>query len=207
MTRRPRRRGPSAADRPPKLPGPAPCGRSRPDDRRCRERFLKSWIRSSSEVIEGPGRISSTMISAIAGCAAILRTNFTAASISATSSLGRKRIGDDLRIVARVLRADHDFAAAGRAAVGEADRKAGPRVRRQDRPLAGLRDDGREGLEIKLHVRPVQRRIGAEEAAGIVHRQRQRAACAGRHIACRPEACPTMAAGSGSSVGSRPLKV
>ena len=34
----------------------------------------------------GPGSISSAMISAIAGCAAIRRTNFTAASISATSS-------------------------------------------------------------------------------------------------------------------------
>src|SRR5690606_30167674 len=83
----------------------------------------------------------------------------------------RERIGDNAGIFARVFRPDHDLSAAGRSTVRQADREAGPRIWRQDRPLAAFRYDRRKGLEVELHVGLRPRRIGAEEAAGTVHRQ------------------------------------
>ena len=80
--------------------------------------------------------------------------------------------------------------AAGRPAIGQADRKARPWVRRQDRPLAALRDHGREGLEVELHV-------GPRLATGRCGRSRRPGSCssiAGRRaagdIACRPASLP-----------------
>ena len=62
---------------------------------------------------------------------------------------------------------------AGRPAVRQPQRQARERVRRQQRPLSRLRQQGRKRLHVQLHVGPRQARIGAEKPAAVVDRLRQ----------------------------------
>jgi hypothetical protein len=149
----------------------------------------------------------SAISSAIAGCAAMVRTNFTAASISSTSCIGRIGVGDDLWIAARVGRADHDLAARGGPRVGQADGEARPRVGREEaaarRPLGS--PSKRPGNRAACSA--ARDRVGAEEAAAIVDRQRQRPG-AGQQILHAPtSALPHQGRRIWFSVGTLALKV
>ena len=144
ITRKPRHAmHPQPAHPPPMSPHPAPSGRCSSGDRP--SPTARGNRRSAPHPSAPPARGAALPRSAApaTGCAAIWRRNFTAASISSTSSFGRKRIRRDHRMLQRI----------GRCACRICPRLVGrqfdrpidmpeKRVRRQQaaaRPRAGIR--------------------------------------------------------------------
>ena len=151
--------------------GPVPCGRSRPGDRRCRDRLLKSSI--SLVVANRPSGPGSTSSSIDLGHR---RLRSDAGARTSRRRASRRRRRGRLARSARWLR----MRRAGRSTrIMISPRLVG---RQLDRPIekpgqgSGVRigrspalgNDGREGLEVELHVgpRPASGRCGRSRRHG-----------------------------------------
>ena len=101
--------------------------------------------------------------------------------------LRRERIGNDARRSERIGRCQFQMPAAVGPAGLRGEQKSGKRIRAHQRTLARRRARVAQRREIELDVGPVEAGPRADEAAGLVHAQRQRAA-PGREVAqARPQ--------------------